>query len=385
MKELNKYLVKREIFIAITSIILFVVVVVIGALLDNIYIAILLGIILFTLIFIGLDKYKEYLKNKKKEKFKNKMKELKLKENITTYENLYLNAYNDMAIDILIKVFKNNNYKHINEIDFFVSDEEDYITFDFKYRKYGIYNKVYLDKIVSKTDLIEEKELAISINDYNSIEAYFVAILPIVSENILLIEEQKEIKQEQTLKEIEEYIDYAKSQTTIMCILLLVCSIPFSFITYLGFKELIFSVNDIGSYVIMIPILSLLPGLMILGFIYCIHNLIDFKTVKKDLENNNISTIKGVPYKARIVKITVGVKYPFIYTYGAGVILKFKQDNKKVKLLFVHRFNEPNRHQKKEIIEEILKKEYEVSYLSKSRYIVSDIKEIRRIVKRKTR
>ena len=52
---------------------------------------------------------------------------------------------------------------------------------------------------------------------------------------------------------------------------------------------------------------------------------------------------------------------------------------------YIVNYSLPSRRQAKEIKKEILTKEFEISYYTNSNYICSNIKEIRKIIRRKTR
>ena len=75
------------------------------------------------------------------------------------------------------------------------------------------------------------------------------------------------------------------------------------------------------------------------------------------------------------------MRYPNVLHFGSGFVLYFK----KKKLIYIINYTLPSRRQAKEIKKEILTKNFEISYYTNSNYICSNIKEIRKIIRRKTR
>ena len=72
----------------------------------------------------------------------------------------------------------------------------------------------------------------------------------------------------------------------------------FGVLTYFGIKESITIFDEnIVNFIILCIIISLLPGLIIFSYFYCILGLIKNKKLKKDIINNNISKLSGKPDK----------------------------------------------------------------------------------------
>ncbi len=379
MKELNKKLIISYLSNTLLGFIVFIV----CALLENI----ILGLLIFIVVIISSNmissRIKKYNENKKINIFKTKIKDLKIKENKNLLEILYLNAYNDLAIDILAKVLKDNNIKHIYDIDFDVDENSLNSYFTYKYKSYVIENEIYEDKMISKMELQKDKELQVNINDYNNLEEYFNAIIPSINERLSLIDKNKENNIEnKVINEIYEYQDLNASQLKMTLILSIVTTPMFGVLTYFGIKESITIFDEnIVNFIIFCIIISLLPGLIIFSYFYCILGLIKNKKLKKDIINNNISKLSGKTDKVRLITSSIGIRYPNVLHFGSGFVLYFK----KKKLKYIVNYSLPNRKQRKEIIKEILKSEFELTYYTNSNYICSNIKEIRKIIRRKTR
>ena len=173
MKELNKKLIISYLSNTLLGFIVFIV----CALLENIILGLLIFIVVIILSNMIVSRIKKYNENKKINIFKTKIKDLKNKENKNLLEILYLNAYNDLAIDILVKVLKDNNIKHIYDIDFDIDENSLNSYFTYKYKSYVIENEIYEDKMISKMELQKDKELQVNINNYNNLEEYFNAII----------------------------------------------------------------------------------------------------------------------------------------------------------------------------------------------------------------
>ena len=379
MKELNKKLIISYLSNTLLGLIVFIV----CALLENI----ILGLLIFIVVIISSNmissRIKKYNENKKINIFKTKIKDLKIKENKNLLEILYLNAYNDLAIDILVRVLKDNNIKHIYDIDFDVDENSLNSYFTYKYKSYVIENEIYEDKMISKMELQKDKELQVNICDYNNLEEYFNAIIPSINERISLIDKNKENNIEnKVINEIYEYQDLNASQLKMTLILSIVTTPMFGVLTYFGIKESITIFDEnIVNFIIFCIIISLLPGLIIFSYFYCILGLIKNKKLKKDIINNNISKLSGKTDKVRLITSSIGIRYPNVLHFGSGFVLYFK----KKKLKYIVNYSLPNRKQRKEIIKEILKSEFELTYYTNSNYICSNLKEIRKIIRRKTR
>ena len=379
MKELNKKLIISYLSNTLLGFIVFIV----CALLENI----ILGLLIFIVVIISSNmissRIKKYNENKKINIFKTKIKDLKNKENKNLLEILYLNAYNDLAIDILVRVLKDNNIKHIYDIDFDIDENSLNSYFTYKYKSYVIENEIYEDKMISKMELQKDKELQVNICDYNNLEEYFNAIIPSINERISLIDKNKENNIEnKVINEIYEYQDLNASQLKMTLILSIVTTPMFGVLTYFGIKESITIFDEnIVNFIIFCIIISLLPGLIIFSYFHCILGLIKNKKLKKDIINNNISKLSGKPDKVRLITSTIGMRYPNVLHFGSGFVLYFK----KKKLKYIVNYSLPNRKQRKEIIKEILKSEFELTYYTNSNYICSNLKEIRKIIRRKTR
>ena len=78
------------------------------------------------------------------------------------------------------------------------------------------------------------------------------------------------------------------------------------------------------------------------------------------------------------------MKYPRVLNFGSGFILYFNTNTKK-KLKYITYFSSPTRIQKKEVKKEIMKKQFEINYYTNSNYICNELKDIKKIIKRKLR
>lgn len=382
MKELNTKLIIEHIASSLLALLCLIVCV----LLDSIILGILLFVSTFLLFNYIFSKIKKYKENKKLEKFHTKIKELKIKENKTLMEVLYLNAYNDFAVDILVKILKKNEIKHIYDMDFDIDEETLNSCFSFKYKSYNISNEIYVDKIISKMDFEKDQELLININDYKNLEEYFNEILPMINRIISIIETKTENNiSNKTINQILEYADFNISQHKITLLLSIITTPIFGILGYFGMKELIPVLNEnFLNFIIGSIIVLSLPLLIVFAYIYSICGLIENIKLKKDVANNNISEISGKPYKVKFIFSTVGVKYPRVLNFGSGFILYFNTNTKK-KLKYITYFSSPTRIQKKEVKKEIMKKQFEINYYTNSNYICNELKDIKKIIKRKLR
>ena len=180
-----KYLAKGYIISAVCFLGAHIVPLILAILLENIKLAIIITVLLVIILSIIFFKAKEWYPKIIKKLSHQKFQKLKEKNNKTIYEQLYIKAYNDTAIEILKEVFNYNDIKNINIIDFDASYNKEYITFYFEYKKHRVYYNIYEDKLEYYIDSPEKYDhlkinkeyektfkINIRINDFNSIQSY---------------------------------------------------------------------------------------------------------------------------------------------------------------------------------------------------------------------
>jgi hypothetical protein len=127
LKVISRTLIGICIFYLIFYITLFSISVVI----DNSKLAFIATIVLIVLLGFSIYKFIDLYPNKIKELSERKYNELKLKENCSLFEQLYVKAYDDESVAILDKMINDNKIKHVYSLDFSSSYNRKYILFTF--------------------------------------------------------------------------------------------------------------------------------------------------------------------------------------------------------------------------------------------------------------
>lgn len=398
-----KYLAKSYIISIIALFVFYIVAFMIAIVLKNLILSYILTLILLIIVSFISYKLSVWYPKRIKKLSSDKFKELKDKMNqnkLSLFERLYVYAYNDVAVDILEPIIKENNIKYVKDLDFDASYDKEYITFTYCYKNHNVYHFIYQNNITYRIDSPKQydyleineafekaKVSDINIFHYNTLEEYFTELLPIFKECIHSIEEFEEAANsfkinQKTLEEIKDYKDYNKSTAILLNVLSLIMTVPISVLTYTGFSDMESILHDhVLRMIVTILALITLPAFIFISFIYSIVQLVHCRFINKDILSQNVLELTGKPYKVKLMTSSVGYRHN-VYKFGFGVKLYFK-NGKKIKLKFAHYFDYPNRKQAQSIKEEILKKNFELKYYKKSKYIVFGAEIIRKIIKRK--
>jgi len=393
-----EYLGKSQLLMIIGMFLNLILISVFLVIIPNPILAIILEIAIIVLSVYIYFKIKEWYPKRILKLSKEKFDLLKNKNNKSLFEELYIKAYNDLAIDILQDVIDKNNIKNIHSLDFDASYDKRYISFDFNHKRHNVNYRIYDDKVIffidspAKYDKLDinkkyEKEytIDISINDYSTLEDFFERLIPSISDNLLKIDDFEEknnivIINNKTNDEILDYMGYYKYTCLLVRILSVILFIVMIIMNCVAVVDFTKSSNFVSEFLPVGICLVIIDIFVIFAYIYSITMIIYYKKLKFDIKNKVVESIKGKACKAKIVSASVGYKSNTT-VFACGVKIYFKSP-KKEKLFFVHYFDVPTRKQKQEIINFIMKNELDLVYYIKSKIIVSGIWQIRKKIKK---
>lgn len=395
-----KYLAKGYIISIICMFITYICTFILAAVFGNILLAGIITIAFGVIISILYAKLKEWYPKRIKKLSHKKFKEFKEKPNLNLFEELYVKAYNDIAIEILENVFNYNSIDDVKNIDFDSSYDKKYITFCFEYKKHKVYYHIYEHKIeyyidspekYDNLDINKEYEkismINISINDFNSLEIFFNSLVDIFHKNIESIdkfeyEADAFIIDKKTMDEILDYKDFNKSTNIFLNVLCLVMVLPMGFaLTFYLIKEFnsIIEQDGLAQTIIGIIALAFLDIFFVFSYIYSVYCLVKVKIIDTDIKKQNIEYITGKPIKVKFIKTSVGYRHS-VHKFCSGIMLYFDSP-KKVKLLFAHYFDIPSKEKQNKIKELIINKNYELTYYKRSKLIVKGMERDRKKLK----
>lgn len=390
-----KDLAKGYIISMICLVSIYISILVLSIIFDNIW----AGFSITVLFLVNCPIIYHFFKNAHPKKIKKlshqKFRKLKEKENKSLFEELYVKAYNDTAIEILKQVFVSNNIENIKNIDFTATYDKKYIIFQFEYKKHIVYYHVYENKVdyyidspkkydyLKENNEYEKKEtIDIVINNYNSIETFLNNLLSRYIQNLNAIdkfEDETEIIviDQKTMDEIIDYKDFNKSMNiflNILSIIFIGIMFPLNYVFIKDFNDI---TNDVLFKVIMAFICQIsLDAFAIFSLVYSIYCLVKAKIIGNDIKVQNIDYINGKPYKVKILKTSVGYKHS-VHKFCCGVKLYFK-DPKKINLVFAYYFEMPSLKKQTTIKEVLTNRNYELAYYKNSKVIVKGMETVRR-------
>lgn len=360
---------------------------------NNVFISLLIMILLIIIVVWMFFKICEWHEKRIIKLSKEKYERLKLKENPNLFEQLYVQGYNDVAVEVLENVLEKNKVKHVYSLDFEAFYNKNYVLFTFNHKKHSIYyiieeNKVtYFIDSPKKYDHLEgNKEyeqshvIRISVNDYESLELFFEDLIPSIVENINRVDEfENDIDliniNPNTLEEIEDYRCYSKEMAILLNVLSLIMIAAMFWLTWWCIIE----PEDFWVYYLII---GLLDSFVLFSYIYSFIYFFLCNRIKKDMKTQSVESIKGKPYKVKLDVNTLNIRYSIIARFCSGIKLYFYHNNKRIKLYFAHHFNVPTYKQKKEIMTEIINKELNLKYYKKSKMIIGGLESYRKRIKR---
>ena len=373
----------------ITTIILFLFIglfMFLSLLIDNEIISFILSILVFVLLFYLAFKIWDWYPDKIKELTSNKYNELKIKENKTMYEELYVNAYTDYTVTILELLLKENKVNNVYNLDFHVSYDKNYVSFHFNHKRHSVYYYLYENKIEyyidspPKYDHLDcnkeyekTKKIDININEYDTLESYFNELIPSIRENIEIIDKFEEDVNlisinKVALEEAIDYKDYNKDMSIFLIVLSFILLIMCVFIT-INTIELENKISIILNVIILlIPISGLGAG---------IYALIVSFIMAKDIKKQNVSFISGTPDKAKLKIEYIGYRQKVKICTGIKIFINDK------KLILPYSFSNPTKEDKMFISDIVTKTKLELTYYTNSKLIVSGSESIKKNIKSK--
>lgn len=377
----------------ILSFIFMILFLLIGIVFKNHVISWVLTILLFIIIGYILYRLVDWYPNKLNQLSYNKFIKLKSKETTTTFEKLYINAYNDQANDILRNIITQNKIKHVHSLDFDAKAHHSYVSFSFNHKRHSVNYLIYEDKVEffidspAKYDYIEMnkeheklKRIYVNINDFDSLEAFFTKLIPTIIKNINDIDQFEDNVNminitKKTFDEIIDYKDHIKYNNILLVVLVSIFTIIISVLTYWTISDII--LGDEEGIILWGSIIGLFWSFIIYSYVYSITMLLHSRKITKDIKAQCVEKLVGKPYKAKILMSSVGYKRS-TFKFSCGIKLYFN-DPKNTKLILAHYFR-PTKEEKKEIIDKILTKNMELQYYRNSKIIINGAEKIKKII-----
>lgn len=376
-----KYISRTFIVACVIFFIFYIITFSIGMLLENIAIGFIATIILFVLLGYSYWHFADWYPKKIKELSDKKYNELKIKEDCSLFEQLYVKAYYDESVLILDKIIKDNKIKHVYSLDFTSSYNNNYILFTFNHKRHSVYYKIYEDKVVYYIDSpkkydhldgnkeYEKKEMInISINDYDNLELFFNELIPNIKENLKKIDKfEEDINivniSPKTLEKIQDYKCYVKEIGLLLNVISILLLLFMGWLTCWSIKE---PEDNIFLYIIEV----IFDGFVIFAYILSLCEIRRSIILDKDIKNQMVDSIKGKPYKIKF--ITEDIRGKGRQTkFNSGIKLYFNDNGKNIRLILAQYFNYINKDDKKKLINEFMKKDLELKYYINSKVIVS--------------
>jgi len=393
MKYIGRMHIFGGIFILIFYILLFVVSILIGNYLLGFIVTI--GLVI-GFIFIGykmIDWYPKKINQLSLNKY-NRLKEL---EKINLFDELYVDAYNDDAVEILKDIIDYNKISHVHNLDFDARYDKDYVMFTFIHKRHTVCFHIYKDKTIYFIDMPDkykhldikdyekEKKIEIDVDDYESLIDLFNEFIPYIKECIDNIDNFIEtmhvlVINPKSLEEVLEYRDYHKESGIFINVLSIILGVILGILSYCCIQELPNMDENLFIKILLVICVLLLDGLFVYAISYSIYLIVWSKLLTTDINNQIVTVISAKPDKVKLLVERVRYRHR-VTKFCKGIKLYF--NNKKLKLIFPHYFDLPSLKQKNEIINEFFNSSVELKYYSRSKVIVSGAEKYRRIIKQK--
>lgn len=178
-----------------------------------------------------------------------------------------------------------------------------------------------------------------------------------------IIPEKKRFYINETIK----YINKTSILSFIGTVLFLIVAITFTY--FIIFKEEYFTNINIFSKSIFIIVFTLI---LIYGFSYSIKRMVIVKKMKCDLKLNDFSKVKSKP-----INITFHLSHPGIRQYDkyysiSNIKIYFNINNRMVPLWIEHTYIFKKYVNKTKLIETLMSYQYELTYMTTSKYITTN-------------
>ncbi len=341
-------------------------------------------ILLFFLVYFLIMFYSDYSFKIKRKKIIKKYQAIQKQDNITPFDQLYILTFQGKIEEKLREIIKHKKYKDIGLDDFEIL-EDNKLAFNFKYQEFYFEYLISDDKIKYKlipptkyqvtefqTTNTLEQVLDFTVNDDNLVE--FINRL-IENVNDLKISITKfltnyhvdEVFNGKLSNKLSALLSYIKTEGLCVIIISPIFLIILFVLLFTTIKDPNFTNNNPTEYVITVIFLTIFIGIIIGYLIYGLNYLKIYLNYQNDFKNKSTSKLTTPPKRVRLIydqqskwRRNGAIRYLKLYYDNMSLLIPFNGYQ-----MINHNFN------KKECYEECLEIIPNLTYLTKSKIVIS--------------